>query len=65
MAKQTHYDKQQLYILESLEKAEISDINDNIDKTNEHFMSHDDLQEIYNSKNQSQCYITNTLKYTK
>ncbi len=50
MAKQTHYDKQQLCILESLEKAGITYINDIINKTNGHFMSHDELQEKYNIK---------------
>ncbi len=50
LCKQTHYDKQQLYILESLEKAAITYINVIINKTKGNFMSHDQLQEKYNIK---------------
>ncbi len=46
MIKQTNYDKQQLYKLESLgKKSGITYINDIVNKTNGHFMSHNELQE--------------------
>ncbi len=51
MAKQTHYDKQLLYIYWKVwEKAGITYINHIINKTNGHFMTHDELQAKYNIK---------------